>query len=185
MSQLRNKTGITFEKEICEAKGWQHKSKVPRINWEGKGRGNFDKLKSVDLNPLLFVPNFDKSKLEKYDALTPQGEKVEIKKYTIAQLEKHYHNYSEPIIKIAGKDTEKIALKLFGSKENYNQFIKDLHKNFVNRMYDFRIIMGMTENTIGIQCVDGFIPKSEIIYKWEICEGWRGWNRLTLLFKKK
>jgi hypothetical protein len=184
MSQPRNKTGIDFEKEICTQKGWKHKSKVPRIIWEGKGRSNFDKLKSIDVDPLMFIPDFDKSKLEKYDALTQRGEKVEIKKYKVSDLNK-FHIYSEPVIKIADKGSAQKALGVFGSKENYNKFIRDLKENFRNRMYDTRIQLSMIENSIGIQCIDGFIPKSDIEFKWEVCGGWKGWDRLTLLFKIK
>jgi hypothetical protein len=49
MSQIRNKTGVKFEKEVCKLYGWEHKTSSPKINWNGSGRNNFQKLRILIL----------------------------------------------------------------------------------------------------------------------------------------
>ena len=56
MRQKRSLTGIKFEKEICEKLGWLHKSKSPRIGWEGSGRTNLE-----DFHFLVAVGGFSNS----------------------------------------------------------------------------------------------------------------------------
>lgn len=185
MRQSRAVTGVKFEKDICESKGWKHKSASPRINWSGKGRSNWKKMKQVDLDPTKFIPNPEKSRLEKYDAINKDGEKIEIKKYQSEDL-KGWHNYSEPIFKIATRSVMKTVINIFGGGDydksvvEYNKFIDGVIDNIGDE-----IIRGITSSNIGVQCVDRFIPQSELEYKWEVKKGWKGYNRLTIVFRIK
>ena len=109
---------------------------------------------------------------------------MEIKKYHSSGLSE-WCLYSEPIIKVAEEGVSNTVLNVFGSKESYNKFIKDLYDNMVDNGTDISLMEALTKSTIGIQCIDKFIPKSNLEYKWVIVNVWRGWNRLTLFFRKK
>jgi hypothetical protein len=184
MGQNRTKIGFDFEHLICEQNGWIRESASPKIVWSGKGRNNLDKVKSINFNPELFVPDFEKSKFSKYDAITSEGKKVEIKKYKLSKFD-GFILYSEPVIKIATKSDEKRALEVFGNKDKYNSFIKDLYENFKKNNIDRDILIKMTMGTHGIQVMDGFIPRNDLVFRWEIIDGWNGWNRLAILCRKK
>ena len=99
--QLRALSGSLFEKEICEKLGYQSKPTSPQIKWSGRGRCNFDKVKSIDFNPTLFRP-LSNSSYKKWDVITDTGKKIEVKKYRIEQLD-NWVLYSEPIVIVTGK----------------------------------------------------------------------------------
>lgn len=185
MGQSRNKTGIDFEKSICESKGWTHKSSNPQIKWNGKGRSNFKKISSINFDPTKFHPNMEKSKFEKFDVITESGDKVEIKKYTKEKLS-DWNVYSEPIFKVATRSQRKVVIDLFGggdfekSKEVYNNFVKGIVDNVGDE-----ILKRISGSNIGIQCEDGFIPQEDIEYRWRIRESWSGYNRLSIEFRVK
>jgi len=184
MGQSRNKTGIDFEKMVCESKGWQHTTASPRIIWSGVGRTNFDKIASVGFDVNKFIPTSG-STFEKYDAITDKGDKVELKKYTIDKT-KNWSVYSEPIFKIASERIINKVVTLFGNgnielaKEEYNKFVEGIFKNVGQDILD-----KITHSNIGIQLEDGFIPQSSIEYRWIIKNGWRGFNRLSIEFRTK
>ena len=185
MGQRRNKTGIDFEKMICESKGWKRKSVNPRINWVGTGRSNWGKMGQVDFDCTKFIPNIEKSKLEKYDALNEKGEKIEIKKYPSSKLTK-WSNYSEPIFKVASSTTKDTVINLFG-QGNYGKSVIEYNK-FVECIIDNvgdEILNGITKSNIGIQCEDRFLTQDELEYKWLIKGGWKGYNRLSIVFRIK
>lgn len=184
MGQSRNKKGPDFEKLICEQNGWIRKSVSPKIKWLGKGKNNYEKIKSCNFDPNLFLPDFEKSVFDKYDAITTDGQKVEIKKYKLSKFD-DFILYSEPIIKVATRSDEKKAMETFGSQENYNKFIKNLYETFKSKSIDRDILIKMTLSNIGIQTMDGFLSRTNIVYRWEIKQGWNGWNRLTILCKRK
>ena len=184
MGQSRNKTGVDFEKMICETKGWLHTPKSPRIVWTGVGRSNFDKIASVNFDITKFYPT-DESILEKYDAITDKGDKVELKKYKSTKV-KDWVSYSEPIFKIAGRGALDTVTTLFGNgdvtvaRDKYNTFVDDISKTV-----GVTILDGITKSNIGIQLEDGFIPQSELEYRWKIKKGWKGFNRLSIEFRIK
>jgi len=183
MGQARNKSGVQFEKIICEEKGWKHASKSPKIKWEGVGRNNTQKVASLNLDPTKFIPT-SKSVFEKYDAITETGEKIEIKKYDSKYL-KNWVLYSEPIIKVTRQRDIDNVTKYLGDgdvdlgRERYNLFISELETVSTN------ILEKITNSNIGIQLKDRFVPQSELEYRWVIKEGWSGYNRLTIEFKTK
>jgi len=183
MAQKRNRTGIDFEKQICETNGWVHKSASPKINWSGKGRSNFDKIVSVDFDSTKFLPNIEKSKFEKYDAINNNGDKIELKKYNISQLSK-WVMYSEPIFKVASRSAVKKVTTLFGagdyekSKIVYNNFVKGVVNNVGEEILD-----NITKSNIGIQFKDGFVSQENIEYRWKIRSGWMGYDRLSIEFR--
>jgi hypothetical protein len=185
MAQSRSKTGVDFEKTICESKGWTHKSASPRINWSGKGRSNWNKMKQVGLDPTKFVPNFEKSTLEKYDAINQNGEKVEIKKYPSSKLN-NWTMYSEPVFKVATRSALSTVTKLFGegdyetSVEKYNEFVQGIIPNVGGD-----ILEAITKSNIGIQLEDKFVPQEELEYRWNLRSGWKGYYRLSIEFRIK
>ncbi len=185
MGQSRSKTGVDFEKSVCESNGWTHKSASPRINWSGKGRSNWDKIKQVEFKPENFVPNFDKSKFEKYDAVKGNGDKVEIKKYPSSKLV-NWTMYSEPVFKVATRSALSTVTKLFGegdyetSVEKYNEFVQGIVPN-VGR----DILEAITKSNIGIQLEDKFVPQEELEYRWNVRSGWKGYYRLSIEFRIK
>jgi len=185
MGQLRNKTGVDFEKQICESNGWVPKSTKPKIEWVGQGRSNWLKMEQVNFDPTKFIPNIETSKFDKYDAITPKGEKVEIKKYKSEDLYS-WTMYSEPIFKVATKSALKTVINKFGngdydkSVERYNEFL-----NGVMEHIGEEILNRITKSNIGIQCEDKFIPQSELEYKWVVLKRWKGYNRLSIVFRIK
>lgn len=185
MGQSRNKTGVNFEKTVCESKGWTHKSASPRICWTGTGRSNWNKIKAVDFDPKKFLPNIEKSKFDKYDAITTNGDKVEIKKYPSSKLN-DWTMYSEPIFKVATRSALDIVTKLFGkgdyevSVEKYNEFVKGIVSNV-----GVDILESITKSNIGIQLEDKFIPQDELEYRWNVRSGWKGYHRLSIEFRIK
>lgn len=185
MAQSRNKTGVDFEKRVCESKGWTHKSASPKISWSGKGRSNWSKMEQVSFDPTKFTPNVEKSKFDKYDAINTEGEKVEIKKYPSSKLSS-WTMYSEPIFKVATRSAMSTVVSKFGkgdynkSVEAYNEFVAGIVPNVGQDILD-----GITKSNIGIQCEDRFVPQSELEYRWNVRKGWMGYNRLSIEFRIK
>ena len=185
MAQKRNKTGIDFEKLICESYGLSHKSVNPRIRWSGKGKSNFNKIHSVNFNANLFKPDLEKSRFDKYDAIDSNGNKYEIKKYCKSFLS-GWVVYSEPIFKIASRSTMSNVIKLFGggdyekSKSVYNQFVKDMVDNVGQEIID-----RITKQIKGVYLLDGFVSTEDLEFRWSIRESWMGYNRLSIEFKLK
>jgi hypothetical protein len=192
MSQKRNKTGIEFEKQICESNGWVPKSCSPRIKWVGKGRNNFKKLVNSNFDVNEFKPNLTKSKFEKFDAITSKGEKIEIKKYPKSKAT-NWLLYSEPIIKVAPSRRHFVKGDFVHdnvSEKDYNDFIDNLVTSdfWVNNNED--ILNKITRSNIGIQFMDGFVDNKNIEFKWVINKGeyapiFNNYNRLTIVFRVK
>ena len=184
MGQARNKTGIIFEKIICEEKGWKHSSKSPKIKWEGSGRNNFQKIASLGLDVNKFIPT-PKSVFDKYDAITETNDKVEIKKYDSKYL-KDWVLYSEPIVKVSCQANIDSVTRYLGGgdvnmgKKRYNEFIEKLQPHIGDD-----ILTKISNSNIGIQLKDKFVPQSELEYRWVIKDGWMGYNRLSIEFKLK
>lgn len=185
MGQSRSKTGIDFEKKICEYNGWIHKSASPRINWSGNGRTNWDKIVQTEFNPAKFIPNIERSIFEKYDAINENGEKVEIKKYNSSKIT-NWVLFSEPIFKVATRSALKTVINKFGkgdfdtSIKVYNTFVEGIIPNVGDEILD-----NITRSNIGIQCEDRFVPQSELEYRWKVKVGWKGYNRLSIEFRIK
>jgi|688.fasta_scaffold07945_8 hypothetical protein len=184
MGQARNKTGVDFEKMICESNGWAHTPKSPRIVWSGVGRTNFDKIASVGFDVTKFTPT-DESILEKYDAITDKGEKVELKKYNSSKLNS-WTLYSEPIFKVSNRSTLPIVNRIFGNGDvvlavkNYNDFVEKI-KDTVGE----DILTKISQSNTGVQLEDCFVEQSNLEYRWIVRTGWKGFNRLIIEFRIK
>ena len=182
MGQTRNKTGVDFEKMICETNGWTHSPASPRLIWTGVGRTNFDKIASIGFDASKFKVT-PESNFEKYDAITSDGEKVELKKYKISKA-RDWTAYSEPIFKIASKGIVELVTNIFGggdlnlARTNYNKFVSDMSNHIGQDVLD-----NITRSNIGIQLEDGFIPQSNLEYRWRIKKSWKGFNRLSIEFR--
>ena len=133
MGQSRNKSGVEFEKQICESNNWNHQASSPRIFWEGIGSSNFQKIKNANFDLSVFKPNLEKSKFTKFDAIDTNNNPVEIKKYTMDQMSE-WRMYSEPIFKVASKTTMKSVTKLFGDGD-YDKSV-EVYNTFVSKIVD-------------------------------------------------
>jgi hypothetical protein len=184
MGQSRNKTGIDFEKIVCEANGWFHTPKSPKIVWSGVGRTNFDKIASVNFDVNKFIPTED-SILEKYDAINDKGEKIEIKKYHSSKL-KQWKLYSEPIFKVSNRSTLPVVNTIFGNGDsvlavkNYNDFVDKIRTTIGDD-----ILNKISQSNIGVELEDCFIEQSNLEYRWIVRTGWKGFNRLIIEFRIK
>jgi hypothetical protein len=184
MGQSRNKTGVNFEKYICDINGWEHSPCSPKIIWTGSGKSNFEKIYSLNFDVSKFKPT-DQSILKKWDAIIDGKDYIEIKKYKLKKIET-WKLYSEPIIKIANKATLKNVVNLFGdgnidmAKTKYNKFVNELYEDI-----DYSIIETITSSNIGVQLEDIFIPHDELEYSWSVKKGWMGFDRLSIEFRIK
>jgi hypothetical protein len=169
---------------ICESNGWAHTPKSPRIVWSGVGRTNFDKIASVGFDVTKFTPT-DESILEKYDAITDKGEKVELKKYNSSKLNS-WTLYSEPIFKVSNRSTLPIVNRIFGNGDvvlavkNYNDFVEKI-KDTVGE----DILTKISQSNTGVQLEDCFVEQSNLEYRWIVRTGWKGFNRLIIEFRIK
>jgi hypothetical protein len=183
--QSRVKAGNDFEKLICEKFGWEHKSTCPKIIWSGVGRSNFDKIESVNFDSDKFRPTTE-SVYHKWDAVKPNGDKVEIKSYLLSKL-RDWNLYSEPMFKVADRKTLSKVVRIFGggnkelSVRNYNLFVERLSRSGICE----DILKRITESNIGIQLIDGFVNQSDLEYRWNLVPNWEGYLRLTIQFKIK
>jgi hypothetical protein len=176
--QARVYSGQDFEKTMAK-NGWKLVTVSPKLKWVGNGRNNLQKIKNIDYDPSKFKLDSG-SFLEKYDLFNPITKKFrEVKRYKISDIYK-WTLYSEPYFKIA---TERQTN--FVDPKTYN--------NFVERFYDLNIKTGlfnevekkMTRLTEGIQFVDGFVPKSDLEFRTVVLDGWSGYKRITIQFRKK
>tara|TARA_R110000824_G_scaffold303769_4_gene491618 strand:+ start:481 stop:1122 length:642 start_codon:yes stop_codon:yes gene_type:complete len=193
MGQVRAKTGLEFEVLVRSREGFERYIKAPRIKWSGTGKNNMERLLSVNKNPNKFKPIMSESKFIKADARDKNGVLYEIKKYNISDLNT-YKLYSEPIIKVAptrskwGKGDP--YYDAFESCVEYNKFIYKITKTRWWRKYNKTILKNIYTSNSGIFSKDGFIPYTDLKFKWVINKGeygpiFDGYNRLTIIFKIK
>jgi len=193
MGQVRAKTGLEFEVLVRSREGFERYIKAPRIKWTGTGKNNMERLLSVNKNPNKFKPIMSESKFIKADARDKNGVLYEIKKYNISDLNT-YKLYSEPIIKVAptrskwGKGDP--YYDAFESCDEYNKFIYKITKTRWWRKYNKTILKNIYTSNSGIFSKDGFIPYTDLKFKWVINKGeygpiFHGYNRLTIIFKIK
>ena len=177
--QSRAKTGTEFEKE-CAVDGWVVKTKRPSIKWSGKGRNNFQRIRSCDFDPSKFVL-LENSNLSKYDIYNPELNKYrEVKKYKKDDL-RTWTLYSEPYFKIATKANQ---AKMDSSV--YNKFVEDFWNYNQNTGLFDKIQEGITSFSEGITFVDGFVPKEDLEFRKVIVKNsWGGYHRLTIQFRIK
>lgn len=179
MGQLRNKTGIEFEKSI--PKSFVRKPVSPKMVWEGKGRNNMKKIIQSNFNEKTFKLNFAESKLGKYDCIKKNtNEKFEIKNYYKSQL-KQWTLYSEPYFKMSSKNNLSLI-----DKKVYNDFVKRFFKyNTKNGFFD-RVVKSMISETNGVYLKDCILNMNDFEFKTIIVHNqWKGYDRITIMFKLK
>ena len=187
--QIRSLSGSIFEKEICKTMGFTSKPTSPQIKWSGQGRCNFSKIKNYGFNPLLFRP-LQTSSYNKWDVLTKEGQKIEVKKYHLNQID-NWILYSEPIIKVAARVVESKLTKIFGNgdvhlaKQKYNSFLEELFNQLQSEGILEQIKNNITSTNGGIQFIDGFLTHDQLEFRWDLRSGWNGFDRVYLEFRKK
>lgn len=176
--QTRSFTGAKFEKTMAK-QGWRLVSVSPKLQWNGVGRNNIQKIKSVGYDPKKFLIT-PRSFFEKYDLFHPVSKKYrEVKKYYISQIH-DWTLYSEPYFKIATNSQKK-----FVDSKTYNNFVDDFYNLNLKSGLISNIQNEMTKLTEGIQFIDGFLPKSELEFRTTVLDGWSGYKRITIQFRKK
>jgi hypothetical protein len=181
--QKRSKSGVNFEKVLCDRLGLTRVNVSPKIHWNGTGKSNIEKIHSLGMDPKEFYPVNEKSFFGKWDTVNESGEKYEIKKYKIGECIKP-KLYSEPIVKICHKPSLEKAIKFLGGGDyelsviNYNHFIRELHDNIGEE-----ILNNITRSNNGIYFIDGFVPSENINFEWVIKKNvWKGYDRLSIMF---
>jgi hypothetical protein len=204
--QKRALTGIKFEKERCESNGWQRLGRSPRIQWDVDGCNIWNKIRNTNANPKKFSIDYDNSILEKYDAITPEGERVEIKAVTLQQLE-NWTLFAEPFPSVKTWSSIYECISIFGTTKDYSHLnrynvkkykrgLKRILKNgpvdgfnkFLDGLYDNasdEIISRIKSKLDGIECYDGYVPIEDIEFRWVVGKGWKGFNRVYLTFRIK
>jgi len=175
--QTRAITGTDFEKDI-NSKIWIRKERKPKMIWNVSGNNVFDKMKNVNYDVYKFNLRGD-SILCKYDFVFHNNETLtfEAKRYEKKQLNK-WTLYSEPFFKVSTHaDREKIEVDV------YNKFVNDFYTNRKDIIDE--VLQGISNSSLGVRCIDGFIPQHRLEYKVEVIKGWGGYDRITLLFKVK
>lgn len=175
--QRRAKTGTDFEKQL-ESKQWKRKERKPRMIWDVPGDNVFDKMQNVNYDASKFNLRED-SILSKYDFVYHNNDNLtfEVKKYEMKKLKK-WTLYSEPFFKVCTNfDKQKVDVNV------YNKFVNDFfntRKDIINR-----VLENISKDSLGIRCLDGFIPQHKLEYKIEVIKGWADYDRITVLFRIK
>jgi hypothetical protein len=175
--QIRAISGYSFEREVREKENFERYIKAPRIKWSGVGRNNVERLMSLNKDPELFKPIIEESKFVKADAKDVNGVLYEIKKYYKEELNK-FRLYSEPIIKVSPRRSK------WGEGDPYYDNFKDCNE------YNKTILENIYKSNSGLFTRDGFIPYSELEFKWVINKGeyapiFENYHRLTIVFRLK
>jgi hypothetical protein len=191
--QIRAISGYSFEREVREGENFERYIRAPRIKWSGVGRNNVERLVSLNKDPELFKPIIKESKFVKADAKDVNSILYEIKKYYKHELNK-FRLYSEPIIKVSpsrskwGKGNP--YYDNFKDCNEYNDFINKITKTKWWKKYKKTILENIYKSNSGLFTRDGFIPYSELEFKWVINKGeyapiFENYHRLTIVFRLK
>ena len=187
MRQNRTISGADFEMELCEKYGYIYDAKKPKIKWPGSG-SNIIKIKRSNFDASKFRP-LQESTFEKWDILTPDGEKREVKKYFISEVS-NWTLYSEPIIKVCTRGDLETIKREYGNgdldlaKNIYNKFINELFLSLESDNTLNLLLSKLTSHSEGIEFKDGFVAKSNIQFRWDIKKSyWQGFDRIMLEFK--
>ncbi len=185
------KTNKDFEEYIYRSYGLSRYTKRPRLFWSGEGKSNIDKLCSLDKCPKKFKPILGLSQFVKSDAMDEEGNLYEIKRLSIKQL-KNYRLYSEPILKVAPRKDKwgegNPFFDSFNTADEYNTFIESLMETSWWKKFNNIILDSITHSNRGIYCKDGFIPHTQLDFKWVLNKGeyspiFDGYYRLCIVFK--
>lgn len=190
MRQLRVKKGDLFEEAVSKKYNLVRKPVSPKIIWAGTGRTNLDKIVSVNFDETKFFPT-EKSTYLKYDVIDDQNNTYEVKSYQIDSMY-GWKLYSEPIVKVATKNTLNRVTTLFGGGDinksilKYNNFINNLFTHMYENGELNRIQKEMTKDTKGIFFKDQYVVITDISFRWVILKNqWSGFDRITLEFMMK
>jgi hypothetical protein len=180
MGQKRNRTGIEFEKKLPSH--FVRSPKSPKVSWAvGGGRNNMRKIVESGYDFKSFTIDFNNSNFNKYDWVDSiTGDKYEVKKYFKTQLNK-WTLYSEPYFKMSSKNN----LNIIGSEE-YNDFTRGFYEHNKKTGLFKKVIKCMTSETKDIYVQDGFIPMKDIEFDTFVVHNqWKGYDRITIMFKLK
>jgi hypothetical protein len=185
--QIRSLSGALFEKELCEKLGYTSDAKKPKITWTGRG-SNLRKIKSLGFDASLFRP-LPTSTFRKWDVITQDGKKREVKKYKVGEVSK-WTLYSEPIVKICTRSDMELIRREYGNgdlelgKQIYNKFINELFESLKSDGTLDYFVSQLSSTSEGIEFIDGFVDKSRVEFRWDIKKSfWQGFDRIMLEFK--
>jgi hypothetical protein len=180
MKQTRVRTGQEFEDSISDVE-WVKNPTKPLFIWTGEGKNVYERIKSVGYDVHKFYLK-ESSTFKKWDLISKKDstKTADAKRYIKKKLSR-WTLYSEPYFKVATRSNlNKIGL------EEYNKFVDEFYElNSKNGTFD-TIIKKMTENSVGIVTLDGFIPIERIEFRTTVIKSaWKGYHRITIQFRVK
>jgi hypothetical protein len=175
--QTRSITGVDFENSLV-SKQWVKSEIRPKMVWNVTGKNVFDKMKNVDYDVNKFNLS-EKSVINKSDFVYVSNTtlRFEVKKYTKDKLKK-WTMYSEPFFKVSNdKDVNSVDVNV------YNKFVDE----FVTKRKDIidKVLNSIGDGVLGIRCVDCFIPQHKLEFSMTVRKGWKGYKRITVMFRIK
>ena len=148
------------------------------------------KIKSQNFNPTNFRPLPD-SNFNKWDAVTPEGKRIELKKYSIKEA-RDWQLYCEPIIKVSKHSETELIAKEYGDgdhhkgRDRYNDFLNKLFESMSKDQSLENVQFEIVSKSEGIEFKDGFVDKSNLEFRWTLkANFWRGYDRVMLEFRVK
>jgi hypothetical protein len=178
MGQKRAILGRQYEKRFCEAnKDWIIYNTNPKLFYPGEGRSVHSKIKNCNYDATLFVPR--EISLNKHDILnTKDGRIAEFKGYDSQKCNtpKLYCEF----FKVATRREQYIH-----EVERYNRFVSDFYTYNFNNGFLNKIETGLMSSIDGIQLLDRFVPKCNLVFETKVVRGWAGFDRLTIMFHIK
>ena len=180
MRQTRVRTGQEFENSIPTT-DWIISPTKPSFVWTGEGRNVYERIKSVGFDAHKFYLT-ENSTFQKWDLISKvdSTKTADAKRYLKKKLLR-WTLYSEPYFKVATRSNlNKIGL------QEYNKFVDEFYElNCKSGTFD-TIIKKMTENSIGIVTLDGFISIEDIEFRTTVVKSaWKGYHRITIEFRLK
>lgn len=168
---------MDFERSL-KTKHWIKSENKPKMDWDVYGRNVFDKMKNVNYDASKFNLS-EKSIISKSDFVFVNDPtlRFEVKKYTKDKL-KRWTTYSEPFFKVSSnKDVDSVDIN------EYNKFVDD----FMGKRQDIitYVLNSIGIGVMGVRCLDGFIQQHELEYKIKVLTGWKGYKRITIMFRIK
>ena len=178
MGQLRATSGLQYEKQFCnENPDWISDRKNPKLYYPGEGRSVHKKIKNFNYDVTKFEPSI--VSITKHDLRTIiDGRIAEFKGYQSSKCNKP-KLYCE-FFKVARRNEQYIH-----DVKTFNKFLDEFYTHNINNGFLRTLEMGLMNSIDGIQLLDVFVPKCNLIFESKIVPGWAGFNRLSLLFHIK
>ena len=178
MGQLRATLGLQYEKQFCyENPDWMPDRKNPKLYYPGEGRSVHKKIKNLNYDVTKFELGIISS--TKHDLRNiADGRIAEFKGYQSSKCYKPTL-YCE-FFKVATRNQQYIH-----DVKTFNKFLDEFYTYNLNNGFFEKLETGLMSSIDGIQLLDVFVPKCNLIFECKIIPGWAQFNRFALLFHIK